>query len=103
MDPKVAICFALLESAQRKLAIRYADTSLARNTGHIKKPEGFGMRNGVKGIPLDRLDAPGTHNMRAFGVEFDTIAPNLRVPRLEMQRPRGARPPRPPVADMQDV
>ena len=34
------------------------------------------MRNGVKGIALDRIYAVGVGNPRTFGVEFDTIAPD---------------------------
>ena len=45
----------------------------------IQQREGFGPRNSVKGIALDGLDAVGAGNPRTFGVEFDTVAPNLCV------------------------
>ena len=45
-----------------------------------------GLRNSVEGIPLDGLDAVGAGNPRTFGIEFDAIAPNLRVAGNEMQR-----------------
>ena len=43
----------------------------------IQEREGFWMRNGVEGIALDGLDAVGAGNPRTFGVEFNTIAPDL--------------------------
>jgi hypothetical protein len=43
----------------------------------VQEREGFGPRNSVEGIALDGLDAVGAGNPRTFGVELDTIAPNL--------------------------
>ena len=43
------------------------------------------MRNGVKGIALDRIYAVGVGNPRTFGVEFNTIAPDRRVACNEIQ------------------
>ena len=62
-----------------------ADLGVIRRI-QIQEREGFGTRNGVEGIALDGLDAVGAGNPRTFGVEFDAIAPDLRVAGDEMQR-----------------
>ena len=53
-----------------------ADLGVIRRI-QIQEREGFGPRNSVKGIALDGLDAVGAGNPRTFGVELDTIAPDL--------------------------
>ena len=44
------------------------------------------MGNGVKGIALDRIYAVGVGNLRAFGVEFDAIAPDGGFAGHKLQR-----------------
>src|SRR5580658_10314082 len=52
----------------------------------IQERERFGPRNSVEGIALDGLDAVSAGDPRTFGVEFDAIAPNLRVACNKLQR-----------------
>jgi hypothetical protein len=62
-----------------------ADLGVIRRI-QIQQREGFGPRNRVEGIPLNGLNASSARNSCTFGVEFDTLAPNLRVAGDEMQR-----------------
>ncbi len=52
----------------------------------VQERERFGPCNRIEGIALDGLNAVGASYPRTFGVEFDTVAPDLCVAGDQMKR-----------------